>query len=639
MWQRSRDGGYASGVMTNIIGVVCLVTVLCATLAHGARAPVSTARVEYEVSLRDSSRQIVHVAMVLRGWNAPELEVHMPVWRPGRYEVLDLAGGVRQLTATNAQTGETLSLEKYAKSSWRIATGGATAVRVEYAVYCNGLTNRTRHADDTHAFLSGSGVFLFVDSLKNTPVLVRLVEAPPHWKVATGLSSVGGDPRLLEAPDYDTLVDSPIEVGELDVRTFNVDGVVYEVALWGRTDAVPASFVDDLAKISEVQHDLFRGFPYDRYVYITHVAPGLRGGTEHLNSTIIQTTPAGYSDPAGYRNILALASHELFHTWNVKQFRPKGLKPYDYMRENYTELLWLAEGTTSYYDELLCARAGVWQVKDYLDSLQKVINAERARPGGAVQSVAEASFDAWVKFNRPTPDGVNTTVSFYTKGALVSLVLDASIREKSGHTKSLDDVMRLLNERYPLAAPGYTTADLLGILQELTGEDYTGFFRSYVSGTEPLPFDTALAVFGLELVAGRAPPLAEGYLGIYTRDADGGAAISAVRADGPAFAGGLLADDVIVALDGQRVRAADFATRTKKLAVGQTLRVTYFRRDALRETTLTVGERPVRDLTLRRVSSPSDAQKAAYESWIGQAWPGSGGDKANDEGDAAKEAE
>ncbi|MBX3384054.1 MAG: M61 family metallopeptidase [Phycisphaeraceae bacterium] len=611
-------------MMTHLLSVLCLLSLLCAALAQGARAPVSPASIEYEISLRDSSRQIVHVALTLRGWQGPDLEVHMPVWRPGRYEVLDLAGGVRRLIATDAQTGETLEADKFAKSSWRIATRGATSVRVEYAVYCNGLMNRTRHADDTHAFLSGAGVFLFVDSLRHAPLRVRLIDAPPHWRVATGLASVGGDPMLLEAPDYDTLVDSPIEVGELDVRTFSVDGVAYEVALWGRTEAVPASFVDDLARISRVQHDLFGGFPYDRYVYITHVAPGLRGGTEHLNSTIIQTTPTGYSDPAGYRNILALASHELFHTWNVKQFRPKGLKPYDYMRENYTELLWIAEGTTSYYDELLCARAGVWQVRHYLESLQKVINAERARPGGSVQSVAEASFDAWVKFNRPTPDGVNTTVSFYTKGALVSLVLDASIRETSGHTKSLDDLMRVLNQRYPLEGPGYTTADVLEILRELTSNDYTDFFRRYVRGTEPLPFESALAVLGLELAPSGGD--GEAYLGIDTRDADGGAAVSAVREDGPGFAAGLLADDVIVAIDGQRVRAADFAARTKKLKPGQQIRLAFFRRDALRDVTLTVLERPVRDLTLRRVKNPSPAQRAAYESWIGQRWPGAATD-------------
>ncbi|MBS0197050.1 MAG: M61 family metallopeptidase [Planctomycetes bacterium] len=601
------------------------ISLFAASASRAAEPP----RVEYTIDATLARTQMISVSMTIRGWHGLLLDVHLPVWRPGRYEVLDLAGAVRDVSATDA-ADRPLSLEKTAKSSWRVNTLGADTVTVSYRIYANSLGNRTRHADSTHAFLSGAAVFMYCHELRDQPARIN-IKAPPGWKTATGLSPDADAPSMLFAPDYDTLVDSPIEIGEHEVRTFDVAGTPHEIVIWGDAAAVPAKAADDFARIAQVQHDMFGGFPYRRYVFLTHIAPGIGGGTEHLNSTIIQARPTLGETAKDYRNFLALVSHELFHTWNVKQFRPAGLSPYDYSRENYTDLLWVAEGATSYYDELLCVRAGVWEPRQYLDNLAKLIDGELARPGLSVQSVAESSFDAWVKFNRPSPDSVNSTVSFYNKGALVNLLLDMEIRTRTSGAKGLDDLMRALYKRYPAAGPGYTTADILNILQELTGTDFAPFFADYVRGVKELPLADALACVGLELK--RVPRKDEGvepvthdtlsqepYIGLDLRDADGAAVVSAVRTDGPAYAAGIIADDQIVALDGQRLRAADLNARLRKHQVGDEVTLTFFRRERMQTLNIKLTGKPSGELKIERTKAPTPQQKATYESWIGKTW-------------------
>lgn len=541
--------------------------------------------------------------------------------------MIDLAGAVSGVTATD-RSGRSLPFEKVAKSSWRINTIGVDEVRVSYRLYANSLANRTRHIDDTHAFLSPAAVFMYCHELREEPLRVTLI-TPPEWRTATGLDPDPARPGAFLAPDYDTLVDSPLESGLHDLRTFEVAGVPHEIAIWGVPTAVPEKITTDFAKIAKVQHELFGSFPYTRYVFLTHVSPGAGGGTEHLNSTIIQTRPTVFDTPKDYRGFLALASHELFHTWNVKRFRPRGITPYDYQKENYTDLLWVAEGTTSYYDELLCLRAGVWELTHYLEGLGKLIDGQLSRPGGAVQSLTESSFDSWIKFNKPGPDSVNTTVSFYDKGALVNLLLDVEIRARTGNGKSLDDVMRELYRRFPLSGPGFTGDDLLVILHDLTASDFGPFFADYVSGTKPMPVAEALDQLGLEMKRGAKKDAEkdeasegpeEAYTGLDLKELDGAAAVTAVRSDGPAFAEGLIADDLIVALDGKRLRAADLVTKLKKYKPGDTVTLTYFRRDELRTVQIVLASRPRGELKVSKVKAPTPEQRAMFESWSGKKW-------------------
>jgi predicted metalloprotease with PDZ domain len=594
-------------------------------LALAAMTPSSvraeTERISYSVSFNRCGEQLVDIAMTLRDWDQPTLDLHLPVWRPGRYEVLEQAGTIRAITAADSG-GAQLALEKTAKSSWRIATPARGDITVTYQLYANSLNNRTRHVDDSHAFLSGAGVFLYCEQLRDSPLTVKL-DVRPGWKIASGLTPDATRANTLLATDYDMLVDSPIEVGVQTERTIEVAGTPHRFIFWGRTDVVPEQLFYDAEKIIQTQHDFFGTFPHTHYTFLTHIAPGLGGGTEHVNSTVIQCRPTAFASPKDYRDFLSLISHEFFHTWNVKNFRPEGLKPYDYTKENYTKLLWVAEGATSYYDELLCVRAGVWTPDQYLEALAKVIDSELSRPGGGVQSLESSSFDAWIKFNRPNPDSINSTVSFYSKGALVNLMLDCDIRARTGNAANLDDVMRTLNREFPLTSPhAYSASDLLRILHDLTGSDYKDFFDAYVRGTQPLDIAAALRTLGLEFtrVAAEGDPKERAYLGLDVRDADSGSQVSAVRSDSPA-AGSIIADDLIIAIDQLRVRGSDLDSRIKSRKPGDRVRLTFFRREEMRSIEVTLAPRPAGSPTIKRVATPTPEQKAAYESWMGAPWP------------------
>jgi len=645
-----------------LIGIVAgLVVAATAPLCEAIGEPDDGPRVEYSVRLPEPQTQMVEMTVVLRGLVGDSVDLCLPVWRPGRYVVLDPSGTVRGVRA-RAGDGRVLGVEKTDKATWRIATGGAAEVVVDYRVYANSLADRTRHVDDTHAFLSPSSVFMYAPALRGEPLEVH-IDAPEGWRVATGLEADLGDERTLRAPSYDVLVDSPIEVGLQERAGFEVEGVPHEIAVWpggragGEWDGARPKYMDlerwsaDFARIVSAQRAVFGDLPYGRYVYLVHVCTGASGGTEHLNSTIMQAAPSRFHTEKSYRSFLSLVSHEMFHTWNVKRLRPAGLSPYDYQRENYTDLLWVAEGTTTYYEDLILVRAGLEKPDAYLKALGTSIDSLRRRPGARVQSVEESSFDAWVKHGRVTPDSANSTVSFYESGSLVSLALDMEVRRATGGAASLDDLMRDLYTRFPLDGPGYTRDDVIEAAQRLGFEGVSEFFARHVRGTEPIDFENLLAWVGLEVSrakAGKGGAEGEGaedetgdtnaYLGMNIETRDGNAVVAGVLSDGPAYLAGVLPGDSLVAVNGERVRGASWGEISGRLGAGVPVRLTLFRMDVLRELVIEPGGRPARGWSVSRVKGPSEAQRRAYASWLGQEWPAKKGKNADDGQGATEQA-
>ena len=586
--------------------------------------------IEYRVSFYSPQTQMVDIQMVIRKVAGPTLDVALPVWRPGRYEILNPAGGLRDVRAVQlpqrgmTSVGHPLPIVKTDKSTWQITTGGAEQIAVTYRVYANSLGDRTRHLDDTHAFLSGAAVFFHVPGRLKDPVLVN-VEAPASWKIATGLESVPGNPRRLFAPNYDVLVDSPLEIGLHDLLEFEVNGKPHQIAIWGGAKYDPDRLKADFSNIVKSQARLFGDMPYNRYVFLIHAVPGASGGTEHLNSTIIQKPRSSLENPGAYQSFLGIVSHEFFHTWNVKQFRPAGLHPYDYMRENYTDLLWIVEGTTSYYGDLTNVRAGIRKPDDYLRTLSDAIHTMRNRPGARMQSLAESSFDAWIKFSRSTPDDANFTISFYDGGALASLLMDMELRRRTRNKVSLDDVMREMYRRFPLSGNGYTTADIIALLETISESQWHDFFARYINGTAPYPFESALEVVGLELSIqpeNKDGPLIErSYAGLNLADANGGAVVRSVLSDGPAYAAGVMSGDEIVAVNSRRVSASQFDEWIGLLHPGDTVALHIIRREVLRTVSFKLAGKLHGRWTVLRMRDPSDSQKAAYQSWLHQDWP------------------
>jgi predicted metalloprotease with PDZ domain len=433
------------------------------------------------------------------------------------------------------------------------------------------------------------------------------------WHATTGLEGSG---RHFTAPNYDHFVDCPIEIGKQKDFAFEVDGVPHVLSIAGEGNWNSDTLIRDISRIVKIEKDLFGRFPYRRYVFLLHCDPSGGGGTEHLNSTIMGTRPFVFKNPESYRSFLGLVSHEFFHTWNVKQFRPKGLSPYDYTRENYSRELWIAEGTTSYYDELLLVRAGFLPKEKYLENIAGAVARDRQRPGNAVQPLAEASFDAWVKYWRGTEQSYNAEADYYGKGAVVSFLLDFEIRRRSANAASLDDVMRSMFKNFPPSGPGYTVEDFRTAAEASAGGSLEQFFRDYVFGTAPLPWDSSLAVAGLLLTpkdTTRRP-----WIGITTSNAGDRTRISGVTAGSPAEAAGIEVGDELLALDGMRVRSAELIDRLGDYAVGATAVLTVFRNDRLREYRVTVGSSPVPSYALARAASPSELQQAIYRSWLGE---------------------
>ncbi len=591
-----------------------LLAVVLLALSPTARAQPNDIAVEYAIALPHPQTQYVEMTATFLDLDGAALDVHLPTWRPGKYLILDMVGTLTNVHAY-APDRSPRTITKTSKSSWRIDLDGASRVTIAYSVYANSLNDRTRHVDDTHAFLDGSAVFLYADDSRDKPSRIT-VDAPEGWRTSTGLRAQQGSNNVFLAPNFDILVDSPFEIGIHSLIEFDVDGVPHEVVIWGDTDFNPTHFKEDFAAIVTAQAAIFGDMPYERYVFMIHAAPGAGGGTEHYNSTIMQTAPGRFRTRASFRGFLGLVSHEMFHTWNVKRFRPAGLNPYDYLRENYTRLLWVAEGSTSYYGPLTLVRAGITSPNAYLASLARSIDALDRSVGATVQSLEESSFDAWTTFNKSTPDSHNTTISFYSKGALVSLLLDMELRRRTDNAVSYDTVMRDLYENFPLDGPGFTPTDFQKTVERLAGSDFETFFEQYVRSTAPLPMGDALETAGLKLR--KNPGEHRPYAGFsLTGDAH---TVRRINADGPAYLAGLNVGDEIVAINSRRMTATlDRALRDTD--PGDTVTVLFFRHNELREISLTLAARDDGRSSLTRVANPTDAQKAVYASWLGQAWP------------------
>ena len=584
----------------------------------------------YTIAMPAPHSHLFHVTLELDELTGAYVDLVLPAWTPGSYMVREYARHVQGFAAHADGPGE-LPWRKLAKDTWRVEHGAATRIAVSYQVYANELTVRTSHLDGSHGYLNGASVFMVAPGRTNEPL--RLIVAPPSgWIVTTGLDSVDeGQPSTIHRPpstvahsfladNYDQLVDSPVECGTQRLLEFAVDGIPHRIALWGRGNEDEARLLADTRRIVEVQRDFFGGLPYQHYTFILHLTDGRGGGLEHRNSVTNQVDRWTFRPERSYERYLSLTSHELFHVWNVKRLRPAPLGPFDYQRENYTRLLWLMEGGTSYYDDLLLTRAGLLRPERFLEKLADKILALQSQPGRLLQSVEQSSFDAWIKLYRPDENSANSSISYYLKGALVCWLLDMELRRHTGGATTLDDLLRLLFARYPIDGPGIPEdGAVLAAAEELAGAQggaLADFFRRYVAGTEELDYARGLELLGLEPRWRRRGP--EAWLGLSLKRQGERTLVASARADGPAYAAGVYAEDELLALDGARVNEERLNARLAERAPGDSVRLTLFRGDTLLEVAVTLAAAPSDVLELAQLAAPSDAQRRTYAAWLGQ---------------------
>ncbi len=564
----------------------------------------------YQVAMPQPQTHLFEVTLRISNWQTDSLALKMPVWTPGSYLVREYARHVQDFSA------KSLTWRKCSKNHWQVDTTGTAEVTVRYRVFANELTVRTNHLDATHGFFNGAALFFFVPGLEQQPIRVTIAPPQPDWKIATTLPAVAGEINTFEAADFDTLVDSPFEVGIHQLFEFEAAGKPHAFAIWGQGNFERDRLLADTQKVIQAEADLFGGLPYDRYLFLLHLSSQGFGGLEHKNSCTLLYSRFGFRNEERYQRFMQLVAHEFFHLWNVKRIRPKGLEVFDYEAENYTPSLWFSEGTTSYYDLTIPLRAGIYDAKTFLKLLGKEISQYLLIPGRKVQPLAESSFDAWIKLYRRDANSNNNQISYYLKGEMVSLLLDLLIRSRHQNQRSLDDVLRQLWQQFGQPETGFTPEQLQQVIESVAEESLSDFFDLALNTTEELPFNQYLQAFGLQVQPESAeaqPP----YLGLVAKSENGREVIKAVEMDSPAQTAGIDPDDELLAIDGLRVKADQLGDRLKDYRPGDSVQFTVFHQDELLTRTVTLTEpRPIA-YQLVAVEQPAPAQQQNLQGWLG----------------------
>ena len=563
---------------------------------------------------------------------APEGQrLSLPAWIPGSYMIREFA---RHIVRIEARDGiKAVALTKLDKHTWQAAPCEGV-LRVRYEVYAWDLSVRAAHLDTTHGFFNGSSVFLMVHGREQQPCEVDIRQPAgrvyKEWRVATTLPEAagrGGARRhgfgLYRAASYEELIDHPVEMGSFALYEFTACGVPHEVAITGRHDIDSARLCEDLRRVCEWQIRLFgEPAPFERYVFLVMAVGDGYGGLEHRASTALLCSrndlpaPGAGAMSDAYRGFLGLCSHEYFHAWNIKRIKPAAFEPYDLTRENYTRLLWAFEGFTSYYDDLALVRSGVITQDDYLKLLAKTINQVMRGGGRLKQSLADSSFDAWVKYYRQDENAPNAIVSYYTKGALVALALDLTLRTKSRGAVSLDDVMRRLWQEHGLTGKGVPEDGIRRAAEAVSGMKLKRFFEEAVDGTEDLQLDRLLHAVGIDLAfeaAGTMP-----VLGVKTANEGDNVKLTQVLDHGAAQRAGLSAGDVLVALDNLRITASSLDALLKRRSPGDEVKINAFRRDELMKFNVRLDAPPADQARVAPAVRSSAPARELLRQWLGR---------------------
>ena len=549
----------------------------------------------------------------------PTVELMMPVWTPGSYLVREYARHVEAVAARD-EAGGPLAVEKSAKNRWRIQSGGRPRVTVTYRVYGREMSVRTNWIDAGFALINGAPTFLTVAGELARPHEVT-VTLPPAWTQAqSALPPLPGPPHRFRAPDYDTLVDSPMVLGNPSVYEFFVDGKPHALVNVGEAGVFDGTrAARDLEQVVLEHRRMWGTLPYERYLFLNMITEA-GGGLEHASSSVLMTSRWATRTRKAYVSWLQLASHEFFHAWNVKRLRPVELGPFDYERENTTRSLWVVEGITDYYGDLAVHRAGLADQKEFLEALSDSVKTLQTTPGRQVQAIELSSYDAWVRHYRPDENSPNVAVSYYTKGYVLAWLLDARIRELTKGAKSLDDVMRTAYGLYS-GARGYTQQEFQAVAEQVAGVSLTDFWAQGVSGVAELDYARALATLGLRFKPVEPPKDGEkdgpkAHLGAVTRTENGRLLVSQVPRGTPAFEAGLNVEDEIVGVDDFRVQADQWSSRLEQYRPGDAISLLVARRGRFERLTATLGVAPAAAWTVEPDPVAPAPSKARMTDWL-----------------------
>lgn len=564
--------------------------------------------VTYRVSFENAHQHLFNVTIEIPAHLQNTLHLSLPAWIPGSYMIRDFAKSIINLNAEVG--GKAAELTLIDKQNWLIATKGDSCI-VTYQVYAFDSSVRTAYLDQQRAFFNGTSLFLAVEEFKHQPQSVELVQPTftSDWQVATGLQRASTTKVFsfghYFSDNYAELIDCPVEIGSFTPLAFEVAGTPHYLILNGKHYADTKRLVKDTIKLCQHHIDLFEKEtggkpPFNEYWFLANILPSGFGGLEHKNSTALlcstfdfpnKNKPEELSD--GYKTFLSLVSHEYFHSWNVCRIKPEEFVPYALTNESYTKQLWAFEGITSYYDDFSLFRAGIISFEDYLTLKSKTISRVNRGNGQLKQNLIESSFYTWTKFYQQGADAANNIVSYYTKGSLVALWLDLTIRKLTNANKSLDDVMRVLWSDFLTKGEAYSGTQLntiINIANELTKADLSQQFNLLLNNKSPIVLDDLLAEFGVELkqMPSKANSLLEAstdshnpFIGVMFKEAKLGIEATQVLEHSPAEKAGISVQDNIIAIDNIVISKANFADVVHNLQLNQGYNITYIRNGEL----------------------------------------------------------
>jgi predicted metalloprotease with PDZ domain len=588
-----------------------LILLLIIVVATSATA----ATVDYALKMPKPQNHYFEVTMSIGDLSGKSIDVKMPVWAPGSYMVREFAKNVNLVKAYN-QDDKPLLVTKTSKNTWNIKRDGADSIIVKYEVYAFELSVRTSFLDASHGFVSGTSIFMYVDGSKESAGKLDIFPHEDFNAITTPLKRSRDSIRYENAKtyayvNYDQLVDSPIEIGNQEVFEFKAANVKHTVAMYGVGNYEVAKLQQDMKRIVETATNVFGENPNKEYTFIIHNVVDGQGGLEHTNSTTLSVNRWGYQGK-DYYDFLSLVAHEYFHLWNVKRMRPIELGPFNYDEENYTSLLWVMEGFTSYYDELIMRRAGFLSEQEYLQKFNSTLNYVEGSEGRKVQPVAHASFDAWIKGYRPNENSANTTMTYYSHGHVIAAILDVKIIAKFDGEKCLDDFLQVLYRKfYKKEKRGFTEKEFEETLSAFLKQDMHDFLNKYVYDTKVPNYADIFSMVGVKVeYTGQK----KASLGIgYNKD-NNNAIIKSVRVNSAAENGGLSVNDEIIGFNGFRINGASLDASLSALKPNQDFNLLIARDEIIMDLPLKMGEY---EQTSYKLSPDNTSDKInLYSQWL-----------------------
>ena len=569
------------------------------------------ASVRYNISFPKVNSHYVKVEIILENPAGTSANFTMPVWTPGSYKVREFSRNVEQWKAKGDGLQE-LAVKKLDKNTWKVDfKKGTKNIHFSYLVYAFEMGVRTSYVDQFQAFLHGGSVFMYAENYEKQPCII-FIEKPNNWnKITVALPETS--PQTYTADNYDLLADSPFAIGNHEIIEFTAAGIKHRVAMLGEGNYQEDKIKSDFTKIIEKEYSMFKEHPSPEYVIFVQNVESGGGGLEHLNSQTSVITRWAYSNTAKYKSFLGLIAHEYFHLWNVKRIRPIELGPFDYTKENYTNMLWIAEGITSYYDDLFLKRCDIYEEDEYLVIVATAISKIENLPGNKVQSLAQSSFDAWIKLYLPDENSDNSSISYYQKGMLVAFVLDLEIIKRTNGSKKLDDVMRYLyTEYYKNKKRGFTEEEFAKALEIVTGTSFKDLLNILVYSTNDIEYNKYLGYVGLELKNTESTKLP---LGITTKTENGKTIVKYVEIDRAASKAGISVNDEIIAINGYRVNG-DLDEFTSRFKLNQQVDVLVSRSGKLISTSVNPEKDPTVNYKISKLGNITEDQKRLYDFWI-----------------------